>query len=65
MGYSDEQVADLAETINKTPADVVIIATPVDLRRLATLDKPAVRVSYELEEEGSPTLADVLAPIIG
>jgi predicted GTPase len=65
MGYSDEQIADLAETINKTPADVVIIATPVDLRRLATLDKPAVRVSYELEEEGSPTLADVLAPIIG
>jgi len=65
MGYSDEQVADLAETINKTPADVVIIATPVDLRRLAKLEKPAVRVSYELEEEGSPTLADVLAPIIG
>ena len=64
MGYSDEQVADLAETINRTPADVVVIATPVDLRRLADLKKPAVRVSYELEEEGSPTLADVLAPII-
>ena len=65
MGYSDEQVADLAETINRTPADVVVIATPVDLRRLAELKKPAVRVTYELEEEGSPTLADVLAPIIG
>jgi predicted GTPase len=64
MGYSDQQVADLAETINKTPADVVIIATPVDLRRLAKLDKPAVRVSYELEEDGSPTLVDVLAPIV-
>jgi predicted GTPase len=64
MGYSDEQVRDLAETINRTPADVVVIATPVDLRRLAEFKKPAVRVSYELEEEGSPTLADVLAPII-
>lgn len=64
MGYSDEQVADLAATINATPADVVVIATPVDLRRLANIQKPAVRVTYELEEEGSPTLADVLAPII-
>ena len=64
MGYSDEQVADLAETINRTPADLVVIATPVDLRRLAGLNKPAARVTYELEEEGSPTLADVLAPII-
>ena len=64
MGYSDEQVADLAETINRTPADVVVIATPVDLRRLADFKKPAVRVTYELEEEGSPTLADVLGPII-
>src|SRR5437660_1425484 len=63
MGYSDEQVADLAETINRTPADVVVIATPVDLRRLATFNKPAVRVSYELEEDGSPTLVDVLKPI--
>jgi predicted GTPase len=63
MGYSDRQVADLAETINRTPADVVVVATPVDLRRLARLDKPAVRVTYELEEIGSPTLADVLARI--
>jgi predicted GTPase len=63
MGYSDQQVADLAETINRTPADVVVIATPVDLRRLATFNKPAVRVSYELEEDGSPTLVDVLKPI--
>jgi predicted GTPase len=63
MGYSDQQVADLAETINRTSADVVVIATPVDLRRLATFNKPAVRVSYELEEDGTPTLADVLKPI--
>ncbi|MGZ4213347.1 MAG: cyclic 2,3-diphosphoglycerate synthase [Actinomycetota bacterium] len=65
MGYSDEQVADLAQTINATPADVVVIATPVDLRRLTQLAKPAVRVTYELEEEGAPTLSDVLSTIIG
>jgi predicted GTPase len=64
MGYGVKQTADLAETINRTPADVVVIATPVDLRRIAKLDKPAVRVTYELEEEGSPTLADVLAPLL-
>ncbi|MGZ4127487.1 MAG: cyclic 2,3-diphosphoglycerate synthase [Actinomycetota bacterium] len=65
MGYSDEQVADLAQTINATPADVVVIATPVDLRRLTELAKPAVRVTYELEEEGAPRLSDVLSTIIG
>jgi predicted GTPase len=62
MGYSDEQVADLAATINSMPVDAVVIATPVDLRRLATIEKPAVRVTYELEEiKGS--LNDVLSPI--
>jgi len=64
MGYSDAQIADLAATINATPADVVVIATPVDLRRIAPLEKPAVRVTYELEEDGSPTLADVLAELL-
>jgi predicted GTPase len=63
MGYSDRQVKELAETINATPADVVVIATPVDLRRIAKIDRPAVRVTYELEEVGSPTLADVLASL--
>lgn len=63
MGYSDEQVADLAETIERTPADVVVVATPVDLRRIMSLQKPAVRATYELEEVGEPTLADVLGPI--
>lgn len=63
MGYSDEQIADLAATINATPAEVVIIATPVDLRRIAPIEKPTVRVSYELEEVGGGSLADVLSPI--
>ncbi len=60
MGYTGRQVQELAETINATPADVVVIATPVDLRRIAQFDKPAVRVTYELEETSTPTLADVL-----
>jgi predicted GTPase len=63
MGYTDRQVAELAETINATPADVVVIATPVDLRRVAPIEKPAVRVTYELEEVGPPTLADILAKL--
>jgi predicted GTPase len=64
MGYSDQQIADLAATIDATPADVVIIATPVDLRRIAPISKPAVRVTYELEEAGGPALADVLKPVM-
>ncbi|HVL32287.1 MAG TPA: GTP-binding protein, partial [Actinomycetota bacterium] len=64
MGYTAEQIADLAATINSSPADVVIIATPVDLRRLAPLEKPAVRVTYELQELGEPTLASVLEPVL-
>ena len=65
MGYSAQQIEDLAATINGSDADVVVIATPVDLRRLARLEKPAVRVTYDLEEVGSPTIADVLAPVLG
>jgi predicted GTPase len=64
MGYGAAQMADLAETINRTPADIVVIATPVDLRAIVSFEKPSVRVTYELEEAGSPTLADVLAPLI-
>ncbi len=64
MGYGSSQVGELAETIAKTPADVVVIGTPIDLRRVIELSKPAVRVRYELEETGSPTLADVLAPLL-
>lgn len=61
MGYGEAQVAELAETIRRVPADVVVVASPIDLRRLISLDKPAVRVTYELQEVGEPTLTDVLA----
>lgn len=61
MGYGEEQIRELAETIDKTPADLVLIASPIDLRRLVDIKKPAVRVRYELQEIGEPTLADVLS----
>src|SRR5690606_25537303 len=52
MGYSEAQVLDLEATIRAVPADVVVIASPEDLRRLVKLDKPSVRVGYEVEEVG-------------
>ena len=60
MGYGDKQVKDLETTINRTECDLVIIATPIDLTRLIKINKPTVRVEYELQEIGEPTLEDVL-----
>ena len=62
MGYGKKQMKDLEDTINRADADVVIIATPIDLRRLVNLNKPAVRVLYELQTIGSPSIEDVLKP---
>jgi predicted GTPase len=64
MGYSPEQMRDLEATINATPADVVLIGTPIDLGRLIEIDKPAVRARYELRELGGADLgAEVLRRI--
>ena len=60
MGYSDKQIRDLETTINKVPCDVVIIGTPIDLKRIVKIKKPALRVTYELEEIGEPNLRTVL-----
>jgi predicted GTPase len=60
LGYGKEQVHELEETINKTPCDVVLIGTPIDLRRVLKLNKPAARAKYELQEIGTPTLEDIL-----
>jgi predicted GTPase len=60
MGYDRTQIAELEKTINATPCDIVVIGTPVDLRRMLRVNKPAVRVTYELEEVSKPTLKDVL-----
>jgi predicted GTPase len=61
MGYGREQMEDLRETIQRCDAELVLIGTPIDLRRLIKLDKPALRVTYKLQEVGEPTLKDVLA----
>jgi predicted GTPase len=60
MGYGRRQVEDLRETIARSDAEVVLIGTPVDLRRMIEFDKPALRVSYKLQETGEPTLAVIL-----
>jgi predicted GTPase len=65
MGYSAKQLAEMEEMINAADVDLVVIATPIDLRRLIHITKPAVRVRYELEEiEGSPTVRDALRPVL-
>ena len=61
MGYSAAQRSELGETIRNTPCDLVLIATPIDLRRVVEIDKPCQRVSYELQEIGKPDLMDVLS----
>jgi len=63
MGYGDQQMKDLEETINKSDADLVIIGTPIDLRKIIKIDKPALRVFYELQEIGKPDLSDALKKI--
>jgi len=60
MGYGRKQMDDLRETIERSDADLVLIGTPIDLRRLIDIDKPALRVTYRLQEMGEPTLKDVL-----
>jgi predicted GTPase len=65
MGYGQEQVEELEQTIANTPCDLVLIATPIDLRRVVTIDKPSQRVRYEMQEIGRPDLADVLEPVLG
>ena len=61
MGYSALQRHELEETIRHTPCDLVLIATPIDLARVIKLDKPNLRVTYEVEELTKPGLAELLA----
>jgi predicted GTPase len=60
MGYGRRQIAELRETIARSGAELVLVGTPIDLRRLLDLEQPALRVTYRLQELGEPTLADVL-----
>jgi predicted GTPase len=63
MGYGERQIEELEETINATPCDVVIVATPIDLCRVLNIKRPFQRVRYELQEIGKPTLGDVLTKL--
>ncbi|MFQ5449976.1 MAG: cyclic 2,3-diphosphoglycerate synthase [Nitrospinaceae bacterium] len=64
MGYGEEQIRDLECTINAADCDLVIIGTPIDLKRVIHIQKPSVRVKYELQEIGSPDLESVLQPFL-
>jgi len=60
MGYGEAQMRDLKETINRADADLVLVGTPIDLKRLIDMNKPSQRVRYELQEIEQPTLAELL-----
>jgi predicted GTPase len=60
VGYGDKQIAELKATIDRTPCDAVVIGTPIDLRRVMTMDKPTVRAKYELKVLGPATLEEIL-----
>lgn len=60
MGYGEDQIRDLEETINNVPCDAVIVGTPVDLRRVVKFKKPAIRVRYDLDEITKPDLQDIV-----
>jgi len=64
MGYSEKQLADLEETIRRTPCDFVLIATPIDLRHLIPIPQPTVRVTYEVAEQGPSKLAAVIREFV-
>jgi predicted GTPase len=63
VGYGEKQMNELKQTIDKVDCDLVLIATPIDLRRTIHFEKPALRVTYELQEIGKPDLDDVLAKL--
>ncbi|MZH02720.1 MAG: GTPase, partial [Nitrospinae bacterium] len=62
MGYGKEQIKDLEKTINEADCDCVVIGTPIDLARVINIEKPSVRVTYELEEISTVDLETVLKP---
>ncbi|MCA9954205.1 MAG: GTPase, partial [Anaerolineales bacterium] len=65
MGYGGDQIADLEETINRSNAELVIIATPIDLGKIINIKLPSQRVRYEYQGIGQPALADLLKERFG
>ncbi len=63
MGYSKKQMQELKETIEATPCELVVIGTPIDLRKMIDMEKPSVRVKYELQEIGKPDLDQCLEKV--
>jgi len=64
MGYGDQQVKDLEDTINATDADVVVEGTPIDLKRIISVNKPIANIRYELEEVEPGTIKEMLAAVV-
>jgi predicted GTPase len=64
MGYGKKQIQDLETTIHRAKVDTVIIATPINLARIIKISQPMMRVTYDLQVIGKPTLEDVLQPLI-
>jgi predicted GTPase len=60
MGYGEQQIRDLEQTIQAVDCDMVVFATPIDLARLVSINKPSLRVRYEYKDHGRPTLEEVL-----
>jgi predicted GTPase len=64
MGYGQEQIADLEKSINNVDCDSVVIATPIDLRRLVKINKPCTKVDYDLQEIGTPNFEQIMCDFI-
>ena len=64
MGYGKKQMEELQETINKSDAEAIVIGTPIDLKAVIKINKPSVRVKYDLQEIGKPDLEDVLTEFV-
>jgi predicted GTPase len=64
LGYSEGQVAELKKTIDEVPCDVVVIGTPIDLRRVVSINQPTVRIRYDLKILGPVSLEQILDDFI-
>ncbi len=65
MGYGEEQMGELERTIADTPCDLVLAGTPIDLRRLLSVEVPVVRITYEVVEKSKPDLSDLIESMMG
>ena len=64
MGYNDEQIKDMEDTINAVPADIVIDGSPIDLGKLIKCNKPIVRIDYDIEAIGTPSIESMLDDLL-